>query len=126
MLTRSPTRQHPSRSIPDRQASPSPASNQQVSVSKKKTRKKKTAQLEIGHRSDRGQNLHRRNRRKESRVSEILEERRRGKGWQYKVLWDGEDIPCSWLPGTVLKVNGGEALTSWEKQKQLKAKSLTL
>lgn len=64
---------------------------------------------------------------KESKISEILEERRRGRGWQYKVIWDGEDSNSwSWLPGTALKVDGREALTAWEQEKQLTKKALTL
>jgi hypothetical protein len=62
---------------------------------------------------------------KASKISKILGERRRGRGWQYRVLWaGGGSDDCSWLAGKTLKAEGAEALSNWEKQKQMKALTL--
>ncbi|KAJ7788026.1 hypothetical protein B0H14DRAFT_3162833 [Mycena olivaceomarginata] len=62
---------------------------------------------------------------KASKIAKVLDERRRGRGWQYRVrLVGGGFNDCSWIPGRKLKVDGVEALSIWEKQKQLKALTL--
>ncbi|KAJ7869600.1 hypothetical protein B0H14DRAFT_3132323 [Mycena olivaceomarginata] len=59
--------------------------------------------------------------RKAFKIAGILAERRRGRGKQYQVLRDGGDLnKCSWLSGSAMKANGAEAMSKWEKQKQLK------
>ncbi|KAJ7715493.1 hypothetical protein B0H14DRAFT_3633096 [Mycena olivaceomarginata] len=59
---------------------------------------------------------------KASKIAKVLDERRRGRGRQYRVRWVGGGFnDCSWLAGRKLKVDGADELSIWEKQKQLKA-----
>ncbi|KAJ7897737.1 hypothetical protein B0H13DRAFT_2337796 [Mycena leptocephala] len=101
-------------------AAPAVTSSKGSVVQRTNGRKYKLTAKASVRRSGRAHDLKKRDQRNESNISEILEERRRGRGWQYKVLWAGGDLSqCSWLPGKALEVDGEEALSTWKKQKQL-------
>ncbi|KAJ6613089.1 hypothetical protein B0H10DRAFT_1951759 [Mycena sp. CBHHK59/15] len=88
------------------------------SIQNSKTGRKRTAPAAVRRTSAMKQ-------RRPSKICKILGERRRGRGWQYQVLWaGGGSSDCNWLAGKTLEVDGAEALSSWQNQKQLKALTL--